>query len=583
MTSRAEADAPVRGDTVVVPAARLVGAPEQSAERGHTVAIDAAGEHIAVAGARGEILVFEREGTRWALAAELEVPGHLVVEALDLDDTGHWLAAGAPAAGLVVVFASDDEGWTRELEVRGHDTRPSDRFGDAVSLDAEARTLLVGAPGASGGAGRVYVFRREAVTLVEEAVLSAPYPSPEDQLGASVALSTDGVYVFAGTPGWDEGGFRDVGSVHVFARAPSRVGGSRFERLLRVRDMRAGDRFGASIAVDLHTGHVAVGAPGSTDEHGWVVGAVHVLAPGSAAARRTFRIAPSANAAAAGVRAFGRAVELADDRLLVASDCGVFVHDLAAPGAPPQPVLPMRSGPTAHGASIGLSRSGHAVVGAPHDAPSRVERSGSAELYVLDGTLARAQGHTPRVVLDSEVRRRLRDAVPRRSLEARLGEQLLVTVPMLAVAAAGEYALADQVRRPCEGSFGHCLGLAVFGPLGLVVPPLAFGVLSTLTMALLSGDRRTASAIIAGALVGAVLGAALIAGVYALEPFDHGPFTSERDARFVTAMVLGGALLIAGGALGAAIVGDEEARDLDVVPIVALGSDHVLFAGAGRF
>lgn len=80
-----------------------------------------------------------------------------------------------------------------------------------------------------------------------------------------------------------------------------------------------------------------------------------------------------------------------------------------------------------------------------------------------------------------------------------------------------------------------------------------------------------------------MLGAALIAGVYALEPVDHGPFTSERDARFVTAMVLGGALLITGGALGAAIVGDEEARDLDVVPIVALGSDHVLLGGAGRF
>jgi len=79
-----------------------------------------------------------------------------------------------------------------------------------------------------------------------------------------------------------------------------------------------------------------------------------------------------------------------------------------------------------------------------------------------------------------------------------------------------------------------------------------------------------------------VLGAGLIAGAHALEPLDRGPFAPGGDGRFVTARVLGGALWLAGGTVGAAIVGDEEARDLDVVPIVALGGEHVLVGSAGR-
>jgi branched-subunit amino acid ABC-type transport system permease component len=79
-----------------------------------------------------------------------------------------------------------------------------------------------------------------------------------------------------------------------------------------------------------------------------------------------------------------------------------------------------------------------------------------------------------------------------------------------------------------------------------------------------------------------VLGAALIAGAYAIEPFDREPFTSGRDAFFVTAMVLGGASMIAGCIVGGVVAGEAEARDLDLVPIVALGGDQLLVGAAGR-
>jgi hypothetical protein len=120
-----------------------------------------------------------------------------------------------------------------------------------------------------------------------------------------------------------------------------------------------------------------------------------------------------------------------------------------------------------------------------------VARAGRAQLYLVDVSLARRLGRTPRVVLVSEVRRRVRDAAPRRAIEARIGEQLLVTAPLLVVAVAAEYALADAVRRPCEGGF-RCLGLAIFGPPSLIVAPVMFGVLSSLALALIQGTEGPA-------------------------------------------------------------------------------------------
>jgi hypothetical protein len=120
------------------------------------------------------------------------------------------LAAGSGAVGRVWLFERTDAGWSERIEVRSHEASPEDRFGEALSFDADAHTLVVGASGASESAGRAHVFMRmDGGDFEESTVLFAPYRTQE--LGASVAISQDGSRLFVGSPGWDEGGLVDAG------------------------------------------------------------------------------------------------------------------------------------------------------------------------------------------------------------------------------------------------------------------------------------------------------------------------------------------------------------------------------------
>ena len=134
------------------------------AVRGGLAAVGAPGQ-----GRAGTVYVFAR-GTDggWSRRAALEVPGlsggaGLGSSVLFTGDDE--LAVGAPAAegsvGRVVLFARTADGdWAETATLRPGAPGSGQRFGTALA--AAGDDLLVGAPGAAGGRGRVDAFTRAA-------------------------------------------------------------------------------------------------------------------------------------------------------------------------------------------------------------------------------------------------------------------------------------------------------------------------------------------------------------------------------------------------------------------------------------
>jgi putative cell wall-binding protein len=86
-----------------------------------------------------------------------------------------------------------------------------------VALSGDGATALVGAPGVSGDEGEAYLFRRDvaswATSGTPSATLSDGAGTSNDQAGASVALSGDGVTALVGASGVSSG----RGAAYVFA------------------------------------------------------------------------------------------------------------------------------------------------------------------------------------------------------------------------------------------------------------------------------------------------------------------------------------------------------------------------------
>ena len=228
--------------------------------------------------------------------------------------------------------------------------------------------------------------------------------------------------------------------------------------------------------------------------------------------------------------------------------------------------------------------------------PSRLGSTGARGLVVIALSLsavlaaassARAQfaeawgPPTTASAAPAAMRRPLRVRPPM-PLDERVAIQLVATLPLLALAVGAEYATLDGLRRPCSGGFGHCVGRALANGAAIGIVPVGFSVVSALVLSVIANEARPAT--IVGFAIGALTGALVIGGAYVLDPLERGPFTLERDARFVTAMACGGALAIAGGMLGGALASQSarsEARERGLIPLVSADGDGFQVGIAG--
>ena len=179
---------------------------------------------------------------------------------LALAIAGDLVAIGAPFEddevhadrGAVYVFERSGTGWSEIARLIAPDGDESDQFGYSVAIDSGG--LVVGAPRAVSGQGRVYHYTRAGASYTLSATLEAGLPG--DEVGRSVALGADAI--FAGAPRSQVGTAADAGVVFCFARA----GGSCASPAIAAAAPSASARFGTALA--LQGTRLVVGAPGET-------------------------------------------------------------------------------------------------------------------------------------------------------------------------------------------------------------------------------------------------------------------------------------------------------------------------------
>ena len=226
----------------------------------------------------GAAYIFARSGSSWSQVAKLTAPGlypanHLLGTSVNVQGTDAVVGAlGANGCrGRIYVF-EDLSPWTLQAQLNGAGAAIGEAMGVSVALDGN--TVVAGADGSCAGglAGSAYVFVRSGSppSWSQQAHLVPAGVAVSDRVGASVGL--DGDDAVLGSHGDDDLG-SDSGSAYVFVRSGAPPAWAETDKFL-AWDGASGDRFGTAAAVDLPI--YAVGAP-NDDDHGSSSGSVYTF------------------------------------------------------------------------------------------------------------------------------------------------------------------------------------------------------------------------------------------------------------------------------------------------------------------
>jgi len=157
--------------------------------------------------------------------------------------SGDYAIVGAASfdmgAGRAYIFKREATKWIIQAKLTASDKARNDRFGSSVSISGDY--AIVGAPGHGDlDTGAAYIFKRSGKTWVQEAKISVSYVGAGAAIGSSVSLDSDCAVV--GAPG-DNG---RIGAAFIFRR-----GGKEWQqqaRLARVDQHRPCD-FGRSVSI----------------------------------------------------------------------------------------------------------------------------------------------------------------------------------------------------------------------------------------------------------------------------------------------------------------------------------------------
>lgn len=203
-------------------------------------------------GESGAVHVFTRSGEAWSEQAYIKrahpQTQDLFGASVAVSSDGRMLVVGAPQtytyAGSVHLFHRDEAGgWMAGAELRASNTESGDRFGSALALSQDARTLAVSAPFEHGDAtapmagapsdmdtgsmgwevGAAYVFTLEDSSWRQQAYIKGSQLRNGDGFGSAIALSADGSTLAVGSSGDDgagtgEAGLDNAGAAYVFRR-----------------------------------------------------------------------------------------------------------------------------------------------------------------------------------------------------------------------------------------------------------------------------------------------------------------------------------------------------------------------------
>lgn len=269
----------------------------------------------------GAVFVFQRADTVWEQVDYVTPPVNIGVGdqfgyAVSLNSDGRILAVGAPFedsnvmgtdtipgfgnpndlsadSGAVYLFNNDAtrDLWRQKAYIKASNTGPDDRFGAAISLSHDGRTLAVGAPredsnatgvntgqgdNSEGASGAVYVFTggSNLEMWTQRAYVKASNTDAGDEFGTALALSGDGFTLVVGAPfedsdarvvddvtnvGQDSNLVSSSGAAYVFT-ADAVTGEWGQEAYIKASNSGVGDQFGIAASLSENGNVLAVGA-----------------------------------------------------------------------------------------------------------------------------------------------------------------------------------------------------------------------------------------------------------------------------------------------------------------------------------
>ena len=209
--------------------------------------------------ASGSAYIFKREGITWTQQAKLTASDGVSGDWFGIggDQGGSvsisadYAIVGAPGdddnSGSAYIFEKPGSGWvnaTETAKLTASDANADDRFGNSVSISADYATVgAVFGDGSEIDSGSAYIFKREGITWIQQAKLTASDGEENDGFGLSVSVS--GEYAIVGAFQNDANG-ADSGSAYIFKRDST----SWAEQVkLTASDGAAWDYFGNSVSI----------------------------------------------------------------------------------------------------------------------------------------------------------------------------------------------------------------------------------------------------------------------------------------------------------------------------------------------
>ncbi|HET9447063.1 MAG TPA: FG-GAP repeat protein [Steroidobacteraceae bacterium] len=197
----------------------------------------------------------------------------------------------ATNAGAVYIFVKDSSGWRQQAYIKASSVATYDLFGMTVALSGDGNTLAIGAPTVNTASTEsVHVFARSAGSWRQVALLTSSDGDLSDRFGSALALSADGRTLAVGATGEDSSGAgtaasgvdndeSESGAAYVFSRAPHATSWSQTAFIKGSHSDRA-DFFGTSVALSSDGSTLAVGSQrDDSDAAGGHVAALSCVAP----------------------------------------------------------------------------------------------------------------------------------------------------------------------------------------------------------------------------------------------------------------------------------------------------------------
>lgn len=270
--------------------AKIPGAVGAGDNFGFCVAMDAAGEYIAIGAPRraasggtdaGVVYVFTRSGTTWTEQQQISMTsGGGATDSLGLSvaisGDASTIIAGRPFVTKAEVFTRSGTTWTREAGLIAGDANGSGYFGTSVAISTDGNTVAVGsrihttAVGTLRGA--VYVFARSAGIWTQAAKLYDVSGSVGDEYATTVAMSGDADRILIGAPEKNVTGTSSGGSfLH------RGYGTWALETTLIGADTTANDHFGNAVALSRDGLWALIGAFTDTNSGGSSAGSAYAF------------------------------------------------------------------------------------------------------------------------------------------------------------------------------------------------------------------------------------------------------------------------------------------------------------------